>query len=503
MPRDSGGDFTLVAGNPVVSGTQITITWANSTLNDIATALTDSLSRTGSGGMESPMYFENGDQGAPGASFNSDKNSGMFLQDTGDLRFSVVSVARLRITADGVATSEDGIEWFPIPVIPTGAGIGEGSTLFWDNTLNLWTANSTLRVGNTVDSIGVNTLPSTVNNGIQVAGSVWSGNSDGTIGVTIRNNANISGGVYGALRDDPNVVATPLLVSGTALELEATTGKIELLGVGVDIDPQAGAVVISGTETSTAWTPEGTFSINTLDPTARFAVMSKDTDTYIARFIDSNTDDVLTIAEDASVTSVFSSLNLSVTGGTVVAGLVISGAGGTILSGGAGGGTASTLGMSDLGAVAIDSATTLELNPGTDMTTNVTANNNCVIQMAANDGSLWRVKRGTLDSILVLGDGQVAVGGGTDTDVMLGVRNPDAHNIVFRATASDDRKPLSVLDTGEVIMATMTEGSGRPSVEVDLFTGVLYYNNTNFFAALEAEGLTYATAAAAIATLLP
>ena len=55
MSRDASGNFTLAAGNPVQAGTVITTQWANPTLSDIAAALTDSLSRTGKGGMQAPL----------------------------------------------------------------------------------------------------------------------------------------------------------------------------------------------------------------------------------------------------------------------------------------------------------------------------------------------------------------------------------------------------------------------------------------------------------------
>lgn len=48
MPRDINGVYTLPAGNPVVTGTTISSTWGNTTLSDIATALTQSLSVDGS-----------------------------------------------------------------------------------------------------------------------------------------------------------------------------------------------------------------------------------------------------------------------------------------------------------------------------------------------------------------------------------------------------------------------------------------------------------------------
>jgi hypothetical protein len=47
MSRNGSGTYTLPAGNPVVSGTTISSTWANTTLTDIATALTGSLAADG------------------------------------------------------------------------------------------------------------------------------------------------------------------------------------------------------------------------------------------------------------------------------------------------------------------------------------------------------------------------------------------------------------------------------------------------------------------------
>lgn len=57
MPRNSQGLYTLPAGNPVVSGTIIESTWANSTMDDIAAALTDSLPRDGTAPMTGPLIL--------------------------------------------------------------------------------------------------------------------------------------------------------------------------------------------------------------------------------------------------------------------------------------------------------------------------------------------------------------------------------------------------------------------------------------------------------------
>ena len=59
MPRNSSGTYSLYTpGNPVVTSTVISSTWANNTLADLASAITDSLSRTGDGGMQAPLVVE-------------------------------------------------------------------------------------------------------------------------------------------------------------------------------------------------------------------------------------------------------------------------------------------------------------------------------------------------------------------------------------------------------------------------------------------------------------
>lgn len=47
MPRNGSGTYNLPAGNPVVTGTTISSTWANTTLSDIGTALTQSIASNG------------------------------------------------------------------------------------------------------------------------------------------------------------------------------------------------------------------------------------------------------------------------------------------------------------------------------------------------------------------------------------------------------------------------------------------------------------------------
>lgn len=62
MPRDANGRYTLPAGNPVLANTVIDPDWANTTLHDIAQALTDSYAVDGSvtpaSMIDAPLAFQ-------------------------------------------------------------------------------------------------------------------------------------------------------------------------------------------------------------------------------------------------------------------------------------------------------------------------------------------------------------------------------------------------------------------------------------------------------------
>ena len=73
MSRNGSGTFTLVAGNPVVSGTTITSSWANTTMQNIADGLTQSVSADG----QTPM------SGALNMATNNINNVGTLTALTG------------------------------------------------------------------------------------------------------------------------------------------------------------------------------------------------------------------------------------------------------------------------------------------------------------------------------------------------------------------------------------------------------------------------------------
>ena len=92
MPRNGSGTYTLPAGNPVTSGTLIEASWANTTMSDLASAITDSLARNGEGGMTAPMRFADGNVGSPGLSWTNETSTGLYRNGSGDMRVSLQGV---------------------------------------------------------------------------------------------------------------------------------------------------------------------------------------------------------------------------------------------------------------------------------------------------------------------------------------------------------------------------------------------------------------------------
>lgn len=101
MSRNVSGTYTLPVGNPVSPATTITSSWANTTLQDIANALTDSLSRSGNGNMSVPLLMPFGSAAAPIFSFVADPNTGIYRSGADTLGFATGSTERMLIGATG------------------------------------------------------------------------------------------------------------------------------------------------------------------------------------------------------------------------------------------------------------------------------------------------------------------------------------------------------------------------------------------------------------------
>lgn len=92
MPRDSNGTMTAPSGQPVVGGTPALATVFNLLVADLVAELTDSLSRSGKGGMLAPMEFADGSVGDPSLTFVNNPTCGLYRAGAGDIRLSHLGV---------------------------------------------------------------------------------------------------------------------------------------------------------------------------------------------------------------------------------------------------------------------------------------------------------------------------------------------------------------------------------------------------------------------------
>jgi hypothetical protein len=155
MSRNGTGTYSLPAGNPVVTGTTIASNWANTTLTDIATALTNSISADGQtpitgalvGSTDTVAFGGNGQIQIPNGSTGQRSAS----PSTGMIRYNSTFGVFEGYTASG---------WGQVGGGATGGG---GDQVFVENA-RVVTTNYTLSTGKSAESVG----PITINSGITV-----------------------------------------------------------------------------------------------------------------------------------------------------------------------------------------------------------------------------------------------------------------------------------------------------------------------------------------------
>jgi hypothetical protein len=149
MSRDGSGNYLLPLP-PVVTGTTIEATWANTTLDDIKAAMTDSLSRTGNGNMSVPIKIVDGAKVTPGVAFGSEASSGLYRAAAEDVRLSVLGVDKMRwTTANGVQIYE-GAAWKALFSPPSAS---DNDTLRYDNATSSWVTNTAVSASATGDVV--------------------------------------------------------------------------------------------------------------------------------------------------------------------------------------------------------------------------------------------------------------------------------------------------------------------------------------------------------------
>lgn len=152
MSRNGSGTFTLVAGNPVVTGTTISSTWANNTLTDIATALTGSIAADGQTPITGPLIGI-GDTVAFGGTGQIAIPVGSTAQRSASPYSGMIRYNSTYAQFEGYA---DGA-WGQLGGGATGGG---GDAVFVENS-RIVTTSYTLSIGKSAESVG----PITINAG--------------------------------------------------------------------------------------------------------------------------------------------------------------------------------------------------------------------------------------------------------------------------------------------------------------------------------------------------
>jgi hypothetical protein len=180
MSRNGSGVYSLPAGNPVVTGTSISSTWSNTTLSDIATALTGSIASDGQTPMtgnldmnsQKVVNLANGTLSTDAISlgqlttaFNNPTFTGteymLIPKGTTGQRPAVPVDGEMRYnTTTGQFEGYQGGAWGQLGGGATGGGPDE---VFVENS-RIVTTNYTLSTGKSAESVG----PITINSGISV-----------------------------------------------------------------------------------------------------------------------------------------------------------------------------------------------------------------------------------------------------------------------------------------------------------------------------------------------
>jgi hypothetical protein len=99
--RDSSGTYSLSPSSPFVTGTPIASSTMNARFSDISTEMTDSLSRSGKGGMLAPLRGVDGSATLPGLAFNSETGTGFYRIGANNVGLSIGGTKRWDFAAAG------------------------------------------------------------------------------------------------------------------------------------------------------------------------------------------------------------------------------------------------------------------------------------------------------------------------------------------------------------------------------------------------------------------
>ena len=180
MSRNGSGVYSLPAGNPVVTQTTISSSWANNTMNDLAAALTDSVAADGQTPMTGNLDLNThkivnlvaGSVAGDAIEYTQFTTAfvnpvftgtGFMLIPKGTTAQRPVSPVNGEIRYNTDTSQFEGYQGGAWGQLGGGATGGGGDEVFVENGVTV-TTNYTLSTGKNAESVG----PITVNSGITV-----------------------------------------------------------------------------------------------------------------------------------------------------------------------------------------------------------------------------------------------------------------------------------------------------------------------------------------------
>jgi len=227
MPRDINGIYSLASGNPVKAGDTIEDSWANSTMDDLAAAMTDSLSRSGQGGMLAPFLFNDGVVASPGMAWSSEPGTGFYRAGSFDMRLTMQGFGDSFRWLNGVSYTRNAADtaWAAIVYeggsgsVPTGTS--QGNMTYWESTDTKWKETSLVKVNPTDGKVGIGNPTFTHDYKNMVLGKTWIGS---VIGTGFEISDFFGGSILSAVNSSG--VATSSAISGTSQLIYATAGSV-------------------------------------------------------------------------------------------------------------------------------------------------------------------------------------------------------------------------------------------------------------------------------------
>lgn len=233
--RNASGTYALPSGQPVVAGTTITASTFNTLTSDIASELTDSLSRSGKGAMTAPLELANGTVSLPAVSFDSDPDTGLY-----------------RIAANNIGIAVNGVKVADIGTV--------AATLAVTGVTGQTNVQSALTAAGTSNGIGATLTGAGTGSGAAINGGANQTNVNSALVVTANASGNGRGATITGAGTGAGLVASG---SGTAVGATFANGTAAVAGTA-----RNAATLVSGNlNFSPAVNPTSTVAFsNTLTP---------------------------------------------------------------------------------------------------------------------------------------------------------------------------------------------------------------------------------------------